>query len=237
MKKRFVSFFLIFCLTLSAISCAQDSPNESNVTTEESPEPAETSAEESEISEEASKEDVMPKYLAACSNNAAYTTSIDAKNGKTGYLTDGLTDDLALYDRGFEEYASSGKAFDITVDLGKVTERVTEYELYYLIDGTSHSDVSLLTVSVSEDGKNFTEAASQKGEAHPSRIDDLCVIKAVSSPVNARYVRFTIKPKSTSSLYLNELIVSCGINADIPDEPKKEAKIPTIPENITVPHA
>lgn len=179
----------------------------------------------------------MPKYLAACSNNAIYTTSVDAKNGHHGYLTDGLTDDLALYDRGFEEYTTSGKALDVTVDLGKVTENITEYELYYLIDGSSHSDVSSLTVSVSEDGENFTEAAAQKGEAHPSRLDDLCVIKAVSSPVSARYVRFTVKPKNTSGLYLNELIVSCGIDADIPDEPKKEVKRPTLPETITVPHA
>ncbi len=238
MKRRFIAVLLLISLAFAAYSCGESDgrDGESGVsgTASEAYLPSE---EVSESSDESLPEEETMYFLAACSNKAYYTASKEPKNGGNGFLTDGLTDDLALYDRGFEEYAVSGKALDITVDLGKVTDGLTEYELYYLIDGTSYADISLLTVSVSVDGSEFTAVSSQKGTAHPSRIDDLCVIKAVSEKTSGRYVRFTVKPKNASSLKLCELIVFRSASLDIPDEPKEADSPAKAPETITVPHA
>lgn len=113
-------------------------------------------------------------------------------------LTDGVK---GVTDGGAESYTgwSNAETAEITVDLGTATE-VNYFSIYCASGQNNASKPAKLTVSISENGSEFTEVASQTGVKTVTNTDkwDTTVMTAVTeAPVSARYIRYTVTASNT----------------------------------------
>lgn len=169
-----------------------------------------------------------------------YTSSGSySEEGKTGYhdydgieLTDGK---LGNYDIGTEWHAFHKTLLDsegrmsVTVDLGEVRNDITHFMMHF--SNIQMYGIGLpaddITIYISEDGTNFTRLAQPKLQF----IDSISYIKYVTSPVSARYVKFSLINKDLNFVFCSEALVGVAKESFTPDPPESSEKTDEESEN------
>lgn len=126
------------------------------------------------------------------------------EEGKT--LTDGALGQPAYYDTAWSGFLG---APEFTIDLGRTEKAIYGFEVSTLGGGSAGVYAPTeITVSVSDDGKNFREAASVKFEADPGVDTGNRITRSIKLEQDAsgRYVKFSVATDQ-SWIFIDELRV------------------------------
>ncbi len=126
------------------------------------------------------------------------------EEGKT--LTDGALGQPAYYDTAWSGFLG---APEFTIDLGRTEKAIYGFEVSTLGGGSAGVYAPTeITVSVSDDGKNFREAASVKFEADPGVDTGNRITRSIKLEQDAsgRYVKFSVATNQ-SWIFIDELRV------------------------------
>ena len=149
--------------------------------------------------------------------DAQYVQSLNA-NCDYEKLTDGIKGTADGNADHYVSFAGKDKANEITVDLG--SEKDVNYFSVYSASGLNNaSKPAKLTVSVSNDGVDFKEIASQtalKTTVNTDKWDTKIITAVTDTPVSARYIKYTV----TSS---NDLLLIDEVEASLSVSPIKTA--------------
>jgi lysophospholipase L1-like esterase len=168
------------------------------------------------------KEDIFAcsDELGICLTLIGNTQYIQSADAKCDYekLTDGIKGTADGNAQHYVSFTGKDKVNDIIVDLG--SQKDVNYFSVYSASGLNNaSKPAKLTVSVSDNGTEFKEIASQTAVKTPVNTDkwDTKIITAVTdSPISARYVKYSV----TSS---NELLLIDEVEASLSVSPIKTA--------------
>ena len=136
--------------------------------------------------------------------NHAYNRYYPAAGEKT--LVDGNMGGWAHGDGRWQGFIGKN-CFDVTIDLGKSTKISSVGTDFMQSSGPEIFYPSQYTVSVSEDGKNFTQVFDKKYESSKEPILNFKTLTWKGSKT-ARYIRVQAKPSSFGGwLFVDEIIV------------------------------
>ncbi len=168
------------------------------------------------------KEDIFAcsDELGICLSLIGNTQYIQSADAKCDYekLTDGIKGTADGNAHHYVSFSGKDKANEIIVDLGSGKD-VNYFSVYCASGLNNASKPAKLTVSVSDNGTEFKEIASQTAVKTPVNTDkwDTKIITAVTeAPVSARYVKYSV----TSS---NELLLIDEVEASLSVSPIKTA--------------
>ena len=133
-------------------------------------------------------------------------------------LTDGIKGTADGNADSYVSFTGKDKVTEITVDLGS-SKDVNYFSVYSASGMNNASKPAKLTVSVSDNGTDFKEIASQtavKTTVNTNNWDTKIITAVIDAPVSARYVKYAV----TSS---NELLLIDEVEASLSVAPKKTA--------------
>lgn len=133
-------------------------------------------------------------------------------------LTDGtFAGDTSSYsDACFVGFNSNvNRTGNITLDLGKVTENISAFEVSFLsVNDAGITPPGSIKVSVSDDNSSWKQMGFMKLSTSPKNSTDKAVLEAKET-VSARYVRFTVTAQS-AWVFIDEISVC----SDLPESEK-----------------
>ncbi|MBR5285521.1 MAG: discoidin domain-containing protein, partial [Clostridia bacterium] len=167
-------------------------------------------------SSNAANEDIFAcsDELEICLSLVGSTQYVQSAGTDCGYekLTDGIKGTADGNADHYVSFSGKDKTTDITVDLGS-NKDVNYFSVYCASGMNNAGKPAKLTVSVSDDGSEFKEIASQTAVKTPINTNnwDTKIITAVTeAPVSARYIKYSVT-SSNELLLIDELEASLSV--------------------------
>ena len=201
--------------------------------------PCGESEEEMVSSGSTTSKDTDPDFCRALISAGAVCEVSVVSDGETAFLTDGLVNDLMLDTDGVLFCRAGGKSFDITVDLGTVRKDVKYFDLWS-VSSASYAGIASMRVFTAGEDRQFSAATGVVSfpERAPTAMGRIYLLEAeAETPLNARYVKFSITPRGTNAAAFAECGVYRQANDGFPEYvPAEEPVYDRAPETIEVPH-
>ena len=164
-----------------------------------------------------SKEDIFAcsDELALCLSLTGNTRYVQSLNANCDYekLTDGIKGTANGSADHYVSFTGKDKVHEITVDLGSKKD-VNYFSVYTASGMNNASKPAKLTVSVSENGSDFKEIASQtavKTVTNTDKWDTKIITAATDSPVSTRYIKYAVT-SGNELLLIDEIEASLSVS-------------------------